>query len=222
MHEKTGLIHLRPTAKRRDILAFLFRARLGGVTAAHVMLARWGNVRKRGAAPSPPNWKALIAASALPCRIRPKAEELCEHVEVECAFLGVPKLVSTPAAFGAAPGAFTTLTATGKPLVVILCAPLNDTEWYCHDGESAFTIDKLALVDLSCEVQSVNAETLRRGKRLLDLARLHHEAFAAAVATAAFRAAEARAQKSLRCVRLDSLTDYYEAHPFEWPSTAGW
>ena len=119
------------------------------------------------------------------------------------------------------PGSFTALTASGKPVVVILCAPLNDTEWYCHDGESAFAIDKLALVDLACEVEFVGADTLRRGKRLLELARLHHEAFAAAVATAAFRATEARAQKQLRRVHLDDLVDYYEANPFEWPQTEG-
>ena len=147
--------------------------------------------------PTPPNWKAWIAASALPCRIWAKAEELREHVEVECACLGVPKLVSTPAAYGAMADAFATLTASGKPVVVILCAPLNDTEWYCHNGSSAFTVNGLALVDLACEVQSVGAETLRRARLLLELARLHHEAFAAAVATAAFRAAEARAQNQL-------------------------
>jgi hypothetical protein len=158
------------------------------------MLARWNHVKERGAVPSPPNWKALIAASALPYKVRVRAEELREHGEVECAFLGVSKLVSSPAAYGAVPGAFTALTATGKPVVVILCAPLNDTEWYCHDGESAFTIDKLALVDLACEVQDVPADTRRRGRRLLELARLHHEAFPAAVATAAFRATKVRAQ----------------------------
>ena len=76
--EKTGLIHLRLTAKRRATLAFLFRARLGGVTATHVMLASCDNVTRRGAAPTPPNWKALIAASALPCKIKAKAEELQE------------------------------------------------------------------------------------------------------------------------------------------------
>ena len=56
----------------------------------------------------------------------------------------------------------------------------------CYNG--------LALVDLACEVQYVNADTLRRGRRLLELARLHQEAFAAAVATAAFRAEAARAR----------------------------
>ena len=78
MCEKTGLIHLRLTAKRRDTLAFLFGARLDGVTATHVMLASCDNVTRRGAAPTPPNWKALIAASALPCKITAKAEELQE------------------------------------------------------------------------------------------------------------------------------------------------
>ena len=192
MCEKTGLIHLRLTAKRRDTLAFLFRARLDGVTATHVKLASCRDVTRRGAAPTPPNWKALIAASALPCKIKAKAEELQEYVEAECAFLGVPKMVSIPAAYGAmVPGALAALTASDKPLVVILCAPLNDTGWYCHDGSSAFTSNGLALVDLTCEVEFVGEDTLRRGRRLLDLARLHHEAFAAAVTTAAFRAAKA-------------------------------
>ena len=128
------------------------------------MLARWGNVRKRGAVPTPANWKAWIAASALPCRIRARVQELCEHVEVECAFLGVPKQISTPVAYGAVPGALTALTSIDQPVVVILCAPLNDTEWYCHDGQSAFEIDSLALVDLACEVQDVSADTLRYWK----------------------------------------------------------
>jgi hypothetical protein len=62
----------------------------------------------------------LIAAAALPCRIWAKAEELREHVEVEYAFLGVPKLMSAPPTYGMmVPGAFTALTASGKPLVVI-------------------------------------------------------------------------------------------------------
>ena len=129
VREKSGLLQLRSNAKRRDILAFLFTAKLGDVTSTHVMLANCNKVMLRGTMPSPPNWKAWIAASALPCRIKAKAEELREHVEVECAFLGVPKLVSTPAAFGAVPGALAALTASGQPLVVILCAPLNETEW---------------------------------------------------------------------------------------------
>ena len=62
VYEKTGLIHLLSRVNRRATVAFLFNAKLGGVTTAHVMLASCDNVTRRGAVPTPPHWKALIAA----------------------------------------------------------------------------------------------------------------------------------------------------------------
>ena len=67
MYEKTGLIQWLPLVNRRATLAFLFKARVGGTTAAHVILANCHNITRRRAVPTPPNWKAWIAAAALPC-----------------------------------------------------------------------------------------------------------------------------------------------------------
>jgi len=223
VRDQTGLVDLRACARDRDTLAYLFNARVHDTTCTQAVLANCGNVKRRRRVPTPPNWKARIAATRLLCRLSDVTRTLQEHVEVECEFLGVPKVKPSSVVYGAmAPGDVTVLTASGRPVVGILCAPLTDTEWYCHAGENAFSTDGLFLADVTCEVQNVSAEDVRRGGRLLELAQRHHEALSATIATAAFRAAKGRVDRHLRPVSVDALVDYFEPNPFEWPSIDGW
>ena len=102
----------------------------------------------------PRSLKTFVTASGMPRRIRAKVAELSEQsVEVGCACLGVPKSMSWTSSrpYGAwLPGAFTSLASRSGPEVVILCAPVTETEWYCLSEQSALTIDGLFVADMGC------------------------------------------------------------------------
>ena len=222
MRDETGLVtrQLRAESNRNQL--FLFSARVGGETSAHVKSERWGHVRKRGAASMSMSWKTCVAALGVQRRIRAKVAEFGgDGVEVGCAYLGVPKLmISTSSGRHGAwlPGAITSLTSWSGPIVILLCAPVDETEWYCLSEQSAFTSEGLFVADMSCETQSVTPGVLDRGRRLRDLAWSRREEFSAVVLVAAVRAEVTRARRDglRRC--FDSFSDYVEPNPFEWPT----
>ena len=131
MVDRTGLIQPRAKVRTRDYVAFLFETRVADTTYWQTVVARCDNVKRRRTVHIPPNWVASLAASRLPTLIETTTRELREHDEVENVFLGVPKRVSPQRAYGAlVPGAVIALSASGKPNVVILCAPIMDEEWW--------------------------------------------------------------------------------------------
>ncbi len=174
----------------------------------------------------PRSLKTFVTASGMPRRIRTKVAELCEQsIEVGCAFLGVPKFMSSTSSrrYGAwLPGAFTSLASCSGPEVVLLCAPVTETEWYCLSEQSALTIDGLFVADMGCEVHSVTPEVLDRGTRMQDIARSRQEEFSAIVLVAAFRAEVERARLEARRAHVHNFNDYAEPSPVEWPTREGW
>ena len=174
----------------------------------------------------PRSLKTFVTASGVPRRIRTKVAELSEQgVEVGCAFLGVPKFMSSISSrqCGAwLPGAYTSLASHSGTEVVILCAPVTETEWYCLSEQSVLTTDGLFVADMGCEVHCVTPEVVDRGKRLQDIARSRQEEFSAIVLVAAFRAEVERARRDARRAHVHNFNDYAEPSPFEWPTTEGW
>ena len=173
----------------------------------------------------PTPWKTQLLALGVPRRIRSKVAELDdEGVEAGCAFLGVPKLVPSISSrlHGARlPGAFTCLMSRSGPVVVLLCAPVAETVWYCLSEQSALTTDGLFVADMADEAQSITPEVLDRCTRLQDLARSRQEEFSAIVLVAAFRAEVARAGRDGRQIYANNFIDYAEPNPFEWPTRGG-
>ena len=223
MRDRTGLIEPRAKARTRDNVAFMFEVKVADTTYSQATVVRCDNAKRRRTVPIPPNWDALMAASLLPSRTEATTRELQENAEVESVFLGVPKRVSPQRAYGAlVPGAAIALVALGKPVAVILCASVNDEKWYCHNGENDFNVDGLFICDATCEVEFACADAIEGVNNLLERARLHNEAFSVVVATAAFRAAEARARKNLTRISADALVDHFERNPFEWTPSDGW
>ena len=222
MRDRTGLIHPRGKVRRRDEVAFLFKARVAETTCWQTVVATCHNVKRRRKVPIPSNWEASMAASRLPRDIEARTRELQEHVELESAFLGVPKRVLPQRANGRlVPGAVIALVAIGSPNVVILCAPVTDEEWYCHKGEDTFGVDGLFVADTNCEAECLCASTIGRVDCLLERARIHNDAFSIVVATAAFRAAKDRARKNRTRISADALGDYFEVDPFGWAPADG-
>ena len=79
------------------------------------------------------------------------AHGLRKDIGMECTLLGSPKAIPIAVGYGhMQPGGVTALHASEKPILVILCAPLNDDEWYCHDGRSTFDKERLFFADLQC------------------------------------------------------------------------
>ena len=146
------------------------------------------------------SWKTCVAALGVQRRIRAKVAEFGgDGVEVGCAYLGVPKLMLSPSSHrhGAwLPGAVTSLTSSSGPIVILLCAPVDETEWYCLSEQSAFTSEGLFVADMSCETQSITPGVLDRGRRLRDLASSRREEFSAVVLVAAVRAEITRARNA--------------------------
>ena len=164
-------------------------------------------------------WKTCVAALGVPRRIRAKVAELGEDgVEVGCACLGVPKLMPSTSSrrHGAwLPGAFTSLISWSGPIVVLLCAPVAETEWYCLSEQSAFTIEGLFVADMSGEMQSITPEVLDRGTRLRDLAWSRRVEFSAIVLVAAFRAEVTRARRDGRRIYVGKNSRLaYSKHSF--------
>ena len=225
-YDTNGLVTREPCARSRSNLLFLFRAWAGGASSAHVTSERWNDVKRRGAASIPRSLKTCVATFGILPSIRCKVAELSgQGVELGCAFLGVPKLMSStsPHPPGAwFPGAFTCLSSCSGPEAVLLCAPVAETEWYCLSEQSGLTIDGLFAVDImGCETQFVTPAALERGTRLQDFARARQEEFSAVVLVAAFRAEVERARRETRRAHLHNLNDYAEPSPFEWPTTEG-
>ncbi len=182
---QTGLIHSQASVRTKDNVAFLLKARVGDTTCAQAVVASCDKVKRRRVVPTSSDWKARISAAGVARVIQDVTRELQEHIEVECEFLGVLKETCSPETHGATvPGDVRILTASDEAVVVILCAPLNDHEWYCHASEHALHPSGLFLADLCCEVQYVCADALRRGAHLLELANVHREAFRVTVAAA--------------------------------------
>ena len=207
--DQAGQIRAAAKAQYRDTLAFLFAAKIQHTTHTQAVTVRCGKLKRRRAPPLPQSWDARIAAAALPGKVKAETNKLQEHVDVECTFLGVPKAMPPATTYGAMrPRGVLALSAPGKPILVILCAPLCDWEWYCLACEDKFKADALFLADLQCEVEHVHPDTIREAERLLEQVCIHHEAFCVAVAKAAVRAAEIRARKTLtarHCKRSDRL-----------------
>ena len=201
---------------------FLFCARVGDAIATHVKSERQDHVNKRRAASIPTSWKTRVPALGVQRRIRSKLAELDEKgVEAGCAFLGVPKLVPLTSSrlHGAwLPRAVKNLMSRSGSVLVLLCAPVAETEWYCLSEQSELTMDGLFVADIADEALSITPEVLDRGARLQDRARSRKEEFSAIVLVAAFRAEVTRARRDgmRRC--FDSFNDYVEPNPFEWPT----
>ena len=70
------------------------------------------------------------------------------------------------------PGGVIALSGDGNPVLVILCAPLNEYEWYCHDGRASFDDGGLFLAELQCDVTRVCSDIFESAQRLVEIARL--------------------------------------------------
>ena len=121
------------TVPRRAQLAFLFKVEFGSSCAFFVAQGRRDNVLDRGV-PFPRESLAALSATCLTSKIRAVVEELTfdNNVEVEGVFPGIPKQLTLHKSSNAShlPGSILQLSSARGSVVVFLCAPVSEDEWY--------------------------------------------------------------------------------------------
>ena len=198
------------------------------------------NVLERGP-PLPDGWENAAKEQARCRNAASNAEGILndryEVQDVTCQFLGVPSCVVPPskdiAEILLRPGLVVRMLPDDSRVpsrLVLLCARVDDTTWFCHSGTptdegdaNPFPINDLQEIDLNAfdQVLSVVDRRLRSETHtpLVDAVRAHRERVAEVVAYATYKAEERRAQTTTQgTFDPTAATASFEPLPWRWPS----
>jgi len=215
---------------QRSTIVFMIRADASGTTTCHVVTARCKDVIQRACVPLPKEWRARLAATALPRKAAAAAEGMAQLLGgVRCTILGVPKAVELPLEPGMLlPGASIVVeTRFERELPILLCAPLSGNLWYAHRGSlqgqfldtaAPFKVGDLEQVDVDIQVEPASPDCLNS---LVRAAMEYPVAFAEVVAYAGWVAETERACVRERAVDTEAVAELFDSNPFEWQTPQG-
>ncbi len=176
---------------------------------------------------------AALSATCLASKLRDIVDELTfdNNVEVEGVFLGAPKQLTLHRSNNAShlPGSILQFISAHGVVVVFLCAPVSDTEWYVSeanfaaDGEYIFDESLLMLADLSCEyVGSWGREASCKAQLLYEASQQYPEAAGRVISLGAMRAWLDRSRAANSKAEAADVADFFESFPFDWRIPEGW
>ncbi len=216
----------RDTVPQRAQLAFLFQVKFGESVAFLYVQGRCDNVLGRGVS-FPKTSLAALSATCLTSKIHDVVEEMTfdNDVQVEGVFLGAPKylLLYKSSKASHLPGSICQLTSACGVVVVFLCAPVSENEWYVSEanfaveGEHMFDENLLLLADLSCEsVGPWSEEASRKALLLCQASRRYPEAVGSVISLGAMRAWLLRSRAGNFKAATADVADFFESFPFDW------
>ena len=222
----------RDTVPRKAQLAFLFQAKLGESFAHFFVQGRRDHVLDRGV-PFPRASLAALSATCLVSKVSDVVEELTfdNNVQVEGVFLGAPKQLTLHGSGTAShlPGSILQLTSARGVVVVFMCAPVSETEWYVSEanfaaeGEQIFDESLLMLADLSCEcIDPWSEEASHKALLLSEASRRYPEAVGSVISLGAMRAWLVRSRAANFKAEMADVADFFEPFPFDWQISEGW